>query len=262
MKSENICNRDIEKFRKRIELLRGNDTQEEFCKGIGVSVRTYQNWISGKYTGYNDKYSYTLPDIETAIKICDNCKVSLDYLFGRTDYTSVDNEKISKETGLSDKSIESLKNLCDSDRIANENGYDLCVMPTLNEMLSSTEFESFIRAFRNYVYTEYAIPVYHTGKKIIRNDEKFGQILDHEAVISSSSLDVSPGTTLTYKDKKGKTQTAAIPDTYYQHFAKSKENPYDNIPIVIDKNFMKAVALKEIERALIEMDQDITGNNE
>lgn len=109
MKNANICNRDIEKFRERIERLRGDTPQQDFCKGIDVSVRTYQNWISGKYTGYNNKFSYTLPDIETAIKICDKYNISLDYLFGRCDFVGVGNKEISDITGLSDTAIECLR---------------------------------------------------------------------------------------------------------------------------------------------------------
>lgn len=109
MKNENVYTHDIPKFRKRIEQLRGDTPQKEFCDGIGVSVRTYQNWVNPLYKGYNGKTSYTLPNIETAIRICDKYGVSLDYLTGREDFTHAGNKDMSNFTGLSDTAIECLR---------------------------------------------------------------------------------------------------------------------------------------------------------
>lgn len=92
---------------KRID---GGYKQKEFCKKIGVPDRTYREWIGGKTDHNKDGkivVKKTIPDnIETLLNLCDILKVSLDYLFGRTKYNSINNEMISKETGLDDESIQ------------------------------------------------------------------------------------------------------------------------------------------------------------
>ena len=265
MKNENICNHDIEKFRERIEQLRGDTPQKEFCKGIGVSVRTYQNWVNPLYKGYNGETSYTLPNIEIAIRICDKYHVTLDYLFGRAECTTITNQDICNNIGLNDKGIAGLKSIKQSDdnAIYNERP-GLCVLPVLNDMLGvygGMDFEQLLRAFRDYLNTDYCVPVYHTGKGIVRDSEKFGKILDHETVTSSSDMDISKGQTLRYKDKKGKEKTASFPPIYWQHFARENDL-YDNIPIAITKDFLEGVALKRLEQALIQIKEKIRSDQD
>ena len=260
MKNENVCTHDIEKFRERIEQLRGDTPQANFCKGIGVSVRTYQNWVNPLYKGYNGTTSYTLPNIETAMRICDKYKVSLDWLFGRIDCETVTNQDICNQIGLNDQGIKGMKSikLSDDNAIRNEQP-GLCVLPVLNTMLGGYNdmyFEQILRAFRDFINTDYCIPVYHTGKGIVRDSEKFGNILDNETVSSSSDLDIIKGSTVRYKDKKGKDKTASFPPTYLQHFARENDL-YDNIPIAITKDFLQAVALKQLEQALIQIKESI-----
>lgn len=240
MKNENICTHDIEKFRERIEQLRGDTPQKEFCKGIGVSVRTYQNWVNPLYN-YNGKTSYTLPNIETAMRICDKYGVSLDYLFGRIDCETITNKNICDMIGLNDKGIAGLKSIKRSDDNATfDEQPGLCVLPVLNDMLGvyrGHQFEQLLRAFRDYINTDYCVPVYHTGKGIVRDSEKFGKILDNETIKSKSELD--------YMD--------TIP---LQHFATANDL-YDNIPVPVTSDFMQAVALKQAEQALLEIKKSL-----
>jgi len=260
MKNENVCTHDIEKFRDRIEKLRGDTPQKEFCEGIGVSVRTYQNWVNPLYKGYNGKTSYTLPNIETAIRICDKYGVSLDYLFGRIDCETVSNQDIYNKIGLNDQGIEGLKGIKQSDDNAIQNEQPgLCVLPVLNKMLGCLwYFESILRAFRDYMNTDYCIPVYHTGKGIIRRSEKHGNILDNETISSSSDMDIIKGHTIKYTEK-GKEKTATFPDMYLQHFARENDL-YDNIPVTITKEFLQAVALQQLEGALVQIKEHLTEN--
>ncbi len=259
MKNENVCTHDIKLFRERIEQLRGDTPQKEFCEGIGVSVRTYQNWVNPLYKGYNGKTSYTLPTIETAIRICDKYKVSLDYLFGRIDCETVSNQAIKDMIGLDDKGIQGLKNikLSDDNAIHNEQP-GLCVLPVLNDMLGAyhgTDFEQLLNAFRDFLHTDYCVPVYHTGKGIKRNSKQYGKILDNETVSSSSDMDIIKGHTLKYKEN-GKVKTATFPNVYLQHFARENDL-YDNKAIVITKEFLQAVALKEIEQAAMQIKESL-----
>lgn len=245
MKNENVCTHDIKLFRERIEQLRGDTPQKEFCEGIGVSVRTYQNWVNPLYKGYNGTTSYTLPNIETAIRICDKYKVSLDYLLGRIDCETVSNQAIKDMIGLDDKGIQGLKNikLSDDNAIHNEQP-GLCVLPVLNDMLGAyqgTDFEQLLNAFRDFLHTDYCVPVYHTGKGHIRGSKKHGNILDTETIKSSSELDFIKG--------HGS-------NIYLQHFARENDL-YDNKAIVITKEFLQAVALKEIEQAAMQIKESL-----
>lgn len=240
MKNENVCTHDIKLFRERIEQLRGDTPQKEFCEGIGVSVRTYQNWVNPLYKGYNGKTSYTLPNIETAMRICDKYKVSLDFLFGRIDCETVTNQAIKDMIGIDDKGIAALKDIKQSDDnyIFNEQP-GLCVLPVLNDMLSvGYPFEQLLNAFRDFLHTDYCVPVYHTGKGALRNSKRLkGKILDNETVISTSDLD-------------------KIGDNYIQHFARENDL-YDNKPVVITKQFLEGSALQSANIALMQIKNSI-----
>ena len=245
MKSEICCIRDIPKFRERIEQLRGNTTQEEFCKGIGINKRTYQYWLNGEYTDYNNTNKYKLPDIETAMRICDKYNVSLDYLFGRIDCETVSNQAIKDMIGIDDKGIAALKDIKQSDDnyIFNEQP-GLCVLPVLNDMLGSDHgngFEKFLNACRDLLNSDYCVPVYHTNKGHIRNSKKFGNILDTETVTSSSDLDIIK---------------VNGSNTYIQHFARENDL-YDNIPVVITKEKLQGSALINAQIALMEIKNNI-----
>ena len=63
-----------------------------------------------------------------------------------------------------------------------------------------------------------------------------------------------------FKDKKGKDKTASFSPTYLQHFARENDL-YDNIPIAITKDFLQAVALKQLEQALIHIKESIEHEN-
>lgn len=100
-------------FRERIEKLRTDNKLDikEMCKRIDCSTRLYSSWINGDYNSASGKTTYTFPSIDKLMNICDAFGVSLDWLMGRTDYTSIDNQEISKITGLHDTAIEGLKKL-------------------------------------------------------------------------------------------------------------------------------------------------------
>jgi transcriptional regulator with XRE-family HTH domain len=153
MKSEICCIRDIPKFRERIEQLRGNTTQEEFCKGIGINKRTYQYWLNGEYTDYNNTNKYKLPDIETAMRICDKYKVSLDYLFGRIDCETVTNQTIKDMIGLNDTVINNLH--CENiqakkDGISREHCID-----TVNFLLADKQGSELLTTIYHYLFGNY-----------------------------------------------------------------------------------------------------------
>ena len=72
-----------------------NLTQESFCPafkektGISVTVTTVRNWEQGR----------SIPHLNDLIQLAAFFDVSVDYLLGLSDCTSVDNSYINKKTG-------------------------------------------------------------------------------------------------------------------------------------------------------------------
>ena len=60
---------------KTLRKTRGYTSAKDFCKAIGISFSTYQNYESGS----------RVPTVEMLVKIADFYGVSVDYLMGRTD---------------------------------------------------------------------------------------------------------------------------------------------------------------------------------
>ena len=73
--------------------------QTDVAAKIGCVLKTYQNYEQGR----------NYPTLEYATKLSDLYNVSIDYLLGRSEYTSVENEEIGKIIGLNNASIATLK---------------------------------------------------------------------------------------------------------------------------------------------------------
>jgi len=85
-------------------------TQAQIADFLGVTIKTYR--------GYEKGQEY--PKLESLIALADKWGVSIDYLLGRSDCTSVENDYISKKTGLSDKAINKLHDLVQRDDFLND----------------------------------------------------------------------------------------------------------------------------------------------
>ena len=92
-------------FQERLrELRKGKGfTMEKMADELGISSGSISNYENGQ----------RLPDIEIAAKIADYFGVSIDYLIGRTDTKTVneDMQRVCKVTGLSEMSVKSLKEI-------------------------------------------------------------------------------------------------------------------------------------------------------
>ena len=73
--------------------------QTQVADSINCALKTYQNYEQGR----------NFPTLEYASKLADLYNVSIDYLLGRSDLTQIDNDFISKETGLNEVTINELK---------------------------------------------------------------------------------------------------------------------------------------------------------
>lgn len=87
--------------------------QQDVADNIGVSRQALNKWVNGE----------TVPDIFSAAKLADYFNVSTDYMTGRTDIKSKneDIQTVCKVTGLSEKAISELNYFKDIPKIKNEN---------------------------------------------------------------------------------------------------------------------------------------------
>lgn len=228
--------KNILKLRKLLGL-----TQCEVAGALGCDIKTYRDYEKGKQ----------VPGSGLLIEMYNFYRgqgqpVSVDYILGLSDFTTPENDYIGKVTGLSDTAIEELKDIKQSDINATNNEQPgLCVLPVLNDFIACKYhgFEKLLNSLRDFLHTDYCMPVYHTGKGKVRKTNK-GNTLYPETVTSKSEYDI-------IKPLHGKGQPV-----YLQHFAR-ENNPYDNIPVAITPDFLQAVALKQIEHDLLQIKQDI-----
>ena len=116
-------------------------TQQEVADYLGVSLRAYR--------GY-EKSPITLP-MECAIKLSDKYNVSLDYLLNRYEYTTIGNEYIINNLGLSQTSIDTIQGVNKwsekETEYSNASGIDI-----LNYILSNPLlFHDLIHSLRLYL---------------------------------------------------------------------------------------------------------------
>lgn len=128
--------------RLRELIIKTGKKQQEIADNIGVSRQALNKWVNGE----------TVPDIFSVVKIADLFDVSTDYLTGRTDISSM-NEDIRAAcdvTGLSEKTIQMLSNRdilsYSSINCKNENK-GAFYEKVLNEILSSSEFYALVYNF-------------------------------------------------------------------------------------------------------------------
>lgn len=128
--------------------------QAEFCDVLKESDRNYRGWVKGKPDHDTEGKPIrvrTEPSIDKLLSIADKLGVSLDYLFGRSQYQTVDNDLIGEVTGLNDEAINTLRALAYVD-IKHKERY----MTVVNHFLSSDNIELLMGAIRFFV--EYALP--------------------------------------------------------------------------------------------------------
>ncbi len=147
MKGKNLPVPNLKKLR-----LQNNATQADFARLLGCTVKTYR--------GYEKGAEY--PDTKCLIDLSDKYNVSIDWILGRSDCTSVDNEYIHQQLGLSDNAINQLKAFQAHDEMfkftnkligkeyAFLDSYDLR-LPFINCLLTSYKLRQFINTIFLYI---------------------------------------------------------------------------------------------------------------
>ena len=209
--------------------------QTEVAQKIGCVLKTYQNYEQGR----------NYPTLEYATNLAELYSVSIDYLLGKSDYKSIDNEEIGKIIGLSNTSIETLKflNMNNGTTQAGHNEID-----TLNTLLSDILCSmKFLGGLQDFLNVRYKIPVYHNEKNVSTNNypnkqhspSSVNNVCMPEYIVPSDPLDV-------VKNGSGD-------DVYMLTLARNKNTPYDNYQIPLTTDFFESVALKTIEKSIIEL---------
>lgn len=168
---------------KRLKELRTKNgyTQNAIAGKIGVTTKTYRTWEIGVFNSCSQ--SYPPIDNEKLEKLSDIYNVSIDYILGKSNYTSVDNEEIGKITGLNNFAIATLKSL--------KKAYDYDhTMDILNFIMTDTYlFGSFLGYLRDYIEPNFTIPLHP------ERDEATGNISYIE------NLDIESSSTLISKER-------------------------------------------------------------
>lgn len=138
------------------------------AKELNVSRQTVSLYYNGSME----------PNIERIRQISRYLGISADYLLGLSDARTTDTNirAVAEFTGLSEKSLESLNQMKESDRYFLEQGHkERLVLPTLNAILGHPEFAPFMELVRQFlVYRD--IPDYG-GYGTSVEDEKRGLVL-------------------------------------------------------------------------------------
>lgn len=209
----------IKSLRKNLE---NKPSQEQLAEMLDISVKTYAGYENG----------HTAIPTNILIKLARIFDVSIDHMLGNSDYTNIDNEYMSVALGLSDKSINTLKQYKKADSDAyNEIKASIkkhkqpithyCfIMPIINFWLSSSRLQKFMERFFNMSADKYQVPIYDNG----------------------DSLKLFPS----YNDK----------EKDFLYLGCNPDNPADNISIQIDEDFRKEISRKLLYNSLNDISAD------
>lgn len=130
-----------------------NKHQKDFCDEIKIS-----EGVLSKYRNGNG-----IPTCDIAAKIAKGLNVTLDFLVGLTDVKSVDEDfkKVHKITGLSDKSIETLKVLvCESKNDNAPKEYSINTIKTINYLLENDNAYKLLNRISDFLWDKYDVEDY------------------------------------------------------------------------------------------------------
>lgn len=136
-------------------------TQNYVATQISVEVKTYRSWEIGYYK--DNVQMFPKIDNDKLEALADLYNVSVDYILGRSNCTSVENQKIKEITGLSNDAIETLKSL--------KNVYEFDKdMKIFNYIMSDRQlFSLFLSDLRNYIESGYNVPIHPVQDEKTKN---------------------------------------------------------------------------------------------
>lgn len=201
--------------------------------GVKIGRNTYSNIENGCQSASNFKL-----DLLIALSSLYGCDIG--YLLCEYDNITGRNTDIQKITGLNDESIKALEMAVRESEIEKElynlrNNKSLTVSETLNIMFKHGILVDIAKSFRNYLLTEYVVPVQYESKqgKFTYSDSDFSKLNHKEINAMCEAFGVAP-----------------FPDHYIMHLARTPEHPEDNIAFTLSKDFLEAIAIQQIESSL------------
>lgn len=121
-------------FTERLYELRGNRSQEEFAKFLGISRPSLGSYENGN----------RVPNAQILKKISGKCGVSTDYLLGLSDYKQKETEAITaQDMGLTENCAKILQGI---------KGDDNVYAKIISAMVENEYFPSFALDLDNYLY--------------------------------------------------------------------------------------------------------------
>lgn len=201
--------------------------------GVKIGRNTYSNIENGCQSASNFKL-----DLLIALSSLYGCDIG--YLLCEYDNITGRNTDIQKITGLNDESIKALEMAVAESEIEKElynlrNNKSLTVSETLNIMFKHGILVDIAKSFRNYLLTEYAVPVQYEPKqgKFTYSDSDFSRLNHKEINNMCDAFGVDH-----------------FPDSYNMHLARNPEHPNDNISFTLSEKFLESVAIQQIESYL------------
>lgn len=201
--------------------------------GVKIGRNTYSNIENGCQSASNFKL-----DLLIALSSLYSCDIG--YLLCEYDNITGRNTDIQKITGLNDESIKALEMAVAESEIEKElynlrNNKSLTVSETLNIMFKHGILVDIAKSFRNYLLTEYAVPVQYEPEqgKFTYSDSDFSRLNHKEINDMCDAFGVDH-----------------FPDSYIMHLARDPEHPNDNISFTLSDKFLESVAIQQIESYL------------
>lgn len=201
--------------------------------GVKIGRNTYSNIENGCQSASNFKL-----DLLIALSSLYGCDIG--YLLCEYDNITGRNTDIQKITGLNDESIRALEMAVRESEIEKElynlrNNKSLTVSETLNIMFKHGILVDIAKSFRNYLLTEYAVPVQYEPEqgKFTYSDSDFSRLNHKEINNMCDAFGVDH-----------------FPDSYIMHLARDPEHPNDNISFTLSEKFLESVAIQQIESYL------------
>lgn len=220
-------------------------TQNYVATQISVEVKTYRSWEIGYYK--DNVQMFPKIDNEKLEALADLYNVSVDYILGRSKCTSVENEKIREIIGLNDVAIDTLASWYTYQKNMKKEYQQQTHFPieVLNILLANRfETEFLLNSIQDLLKSDYKIPAYHNGKFVEANiNEKYNKCLTPQYVVPNSEYDV-------IKDRNG------FSNMYLLTLVKDKSKTWDNTQIPLNDDFFESIALKTIEKHLLEIKKD------
>ena len=109
-------------------------TQAKLAQVVNIPMSTIRNWEQGRF----------IPEVNTLCNLATYFDCSIDFLLGRSDCTTVSNQLISEEIGLSDNAIEALKRL---ERALPEASHNI-----LDAFIQTKYFAEYLECIHDYAY--------------------------------------------------------------------------------------------------------------